>query len=443
MANRTNFVKVSNIPPGYSNGQELFSVFSSCGNVQDMTAVDATTIIVSYGMRSSAEYAAFALNGMAIGGKSVRVELHFLHDPTYTSLPQYSVLGQYIGQDHHVMNPNNFQPWGSSQISSQTSSSSFHQNPLASSYIPHSSSASHQNHFAGSNIPINLPPSYSLGPNFVQNMMSYISAPGPSNVPSATTVTPNAKKDDVDPKELVARYTTPFAPQRNRKDQEDHQCSICLGDLFDSSGYSDNSSSTSSPALSLVQCKHAFHEECLVALINNNPSPFLQCPTCKKVHGIMTGTMPTNGTMTHRLCSRSVPGYENCGSIEIHFQFPSTGIQGQEHPNPGQRYTAMNFPRTAYLPNNQEGVQALHGLYIAWEQRLMFTVGRSITNGRDNCVTWNDIHLKTHLGGGEHSYPDAHHLKNLFEELAGFGISEAEILAHMRKYPNLKVKGHL
>ena len=40
---------------------------------------------------------------------------------------------------------------------------------------------------------------------------------------------------------------------------------------------------------------------------------------------------------------------------------------------------------------------ALHGVYLAWAQRLMFTVGRSITTGQDNCVTWNDIHMKTNV----------------------------------------------
>ena len=51
MASRTNFVKVSNLPPGYNNGQQLFSTFSSCGQIQDITAVDQSTIIVSYAMR--------------------------------------------------------------------------------------------------------------------------------------------------------------------------------------------------------------------------------------------------------------------------------------------------------------------------------------------------------------------------------------------------------
>lgn len=51
MANRTNFVKISNLPPGYNNVMELFSTFSCCGVIQDMTAVDPTSVIISYSMR--------------------------------------------------------------------------------------------------------------------------------------------------------------------------------------------------------------------------------------------------------------------------------------------------------------------------------------------------------------------------------------------------------
>ena len=82
---RTNFVKVSNLPPYLQTAVEIHSVFSSCGVIQvrivvisnilftrntfqDITAVDPTTVIVSYSNRSSAEYAEFALNGVTIGG---------------------------------------------------------------------------------------------------------------------------------------------------------------------------------------------------------------------------------------------------------------------------------------------------------------------------------------------------------------------------------------
>ena len=52
MAGRTNFVSVTNLPLGFSNGPELYSLMNNCGPVQDMTAVDPTTVIVSYGIRS-------------------------------------------------------------------------------------------------------------------------------------------------------------------------------------------------------------------------------------------------------------------------------------------------------------------------------------------------------------------------------------------------------
>jgi len=51
MANRTNFVKVSNLPPGYTDAKEIFCTFSVCGVIQDITAVDPTTVVISYSMR--------------------------------------------------------------------------------------------------------------------------------------------------------------------------------------------------------------------------------------------------------------------------------------------------------------------------------------------------------------------------------------------------------
>ena len=87
--------------------------------------------------------------------------------------------------------------------------------------------------------------------------------------------------------------------------------------------------------------------------------------------------------------------------------------------------------------------RALHGLYLAWSQRLVFTVGTSLTTGRPNCVTWNDIHLKTAVSGGEHSYPDPAFLTNLMAELAGFGITEGEVGAHMTAHPALRTTGGL
>ena len=48
----------------------------------------------------------------------------------------------------------------------------------------------------------------------------------------------------------------------------------------------------------------------------------------------------------------SLPGYEGYDTIQITYNIPS-GTQGQNHPNPGERYTGAI--RQAYLPNSYEG----------------------------------------------------------------------------------------
>jgi len=55
---------------------------------------------------------------------------------------------------------------------------------------------------------------------------------------------------------------------------------------------------------------------------------------------------------------------------------------GPEHPNPGQPYNGTQ--RTAYLPDNDIGREVLELLQIAWERKLLFTIGRSVTTGKDN-----------------------------------------------------------
>ena len=85
------------------------------------------------------------------------------------------------------------------------------------------------------------------------------------------------------------------------------------------------------------------------------------------------------------------------GKIVISYQFPS-GVQGPEHPNPGQHYRGTS--RTAYLPDNCEGREVLQLLRRAFDARLVFTVGTSNTTGLSNQVIWNDIHHKTSISGG-------------------------------------------
>jgi deltex-like protein len=69
----------------------------------------------------------------------------------------------------------------------------------------------------------------------------------------------------------------------------------------------------------------------------------------------------------------------------------------EEHPNPGKPFQGAR--RTGYLPDNPEGHEVRKLLERAFNARLIFTVGRSVTSGQDNVVVWNDIHHKTKPSG--------------------------------------------
>ena len=102
-------------------------------------------------------------------------------------------------------------------------------------------------------------------------------------------------------------------------------------------------------------------------------------------------------TIQHQQNRKRCFSFTDCGMITINYHFPS-GVQGPEHPNPGQRYEGTQ--RTAYLPDNREGNEVLQLLRRAFDARLTFTVGTSVTTGRHNQITWNDIHHKTSMSGG-------------------------------------------
>ena len=88
--------------------------------------------------------------------------------------------------------------------------------------------------------------------------------------------------------------------------------------------------------------------------------------------------------------------FSGYGAIIIEYRFPS-GIQGQEHPNPGKYYDGAT--RTAYLPDTPTGRKLLQLLRRAFDARLVFTINTSDTTGPSQ-ITWNDIHHKTSLSGG-------------------------------------------
>ncbi|XP_068558878.1 probable E3 ubiquitin-protein ligase DTX3 isoform X2 [Cebidichthys violaceus] len=166
-----------------------------------------------------------------------------------------------------------------------------------------------------------------------------------------------------------------------------------------------------------LRCKHSFCKSCLKRAFDYKPV----CPTCGELYGALTGTQPDGGEMEVTKNTSSLPGYEKYGTLTIHYYIPS-GIQKEEHPSPGQSYEGAS--RTAYLPDSSEGRRILALLRRAFDQKLIFTVGRSTTSGRNNMVTWNDIHHKTSTHGGptHYGYPDPEYLSRVQDELKVKGI---------------------
>ncbi|XP_022060905.1 probable E3 ubiquitin-protein ligase DTX3 [Acanthochromis polyacanthus] len=191
--------------------------------------------------------------------------------------------------------------------------------------------------------------------------------------------------------------------EETRKNSSAEDCAICLDRIKEKK---------------TLKCLHSFCSECIDTLFRSKPA----CPICNTYHGVFTGTQP-EGVMLVTRSWQSVPGFEGCGSIIIQYSFPP-GIQGPEHPNPGVRYSRTS--RTAFLPASEEGEKVLKLLRKAFDRRLIFTVGRSVTTGLNNVITWNDIHHKTSMEGGPQcfGYPDPDYLSRVQEELRLKGVTE-------------------
>jgi len=186
-------------------------------------------------------------------------------------------------------------------------------------------------------------------------------------------------------------------------------CSVCMDDF---------SSESDGICLKLKSCHsdHYFHQPCITNALRAHP----RCPNCLVNFGLPKGTQP-RGKMTIVRHQAALPGERSAGMFIIIYQFPN-GIQGPEHPNPGQPYHGTS--RRAFLPASEEGCQVLRKFMRAWDARLLFTIGTSVTTGQQNAVIWNGIHHKTNVSGGpcQFGFPDATYLKRVTQELAAAGI---------------------
>uniref|UniRef100_H3CGH1 E3 ubiquitin-protein ligase n=1 Tax=Tetraodon nigroviridis TaxID=99883 RepID=H3CGH1_TETNG len=227
------------------------------------------------------------------------------------------------------------------------------------------------------------------------------------------------------PEDVIQRYMEAVSAA------PDEDCIICMDQLSSPSSYAApaaDEGAQSIPASAVgkfVKCGHTLHMLCMLAMYNNGTKDgSLQCPSCKTIYGEKTGTQP-KGKMEIYSIGQALPGHPDCGTIQIVYSIPP-GIQGPEHPNPGQPFSCRGFPRFCFLPDNHKGRKVLELLKVAWMRRLIFTVGTSSTTGEPDTVVWNNIHHKTEMMSNlsGHGYPDPNYLDNVLSELASQGVTE-------------------
>jgi deltex-like protein len=155
----------------------------------------------------------------------------------------------------------------------------------------------------------------------------------------------------------------------------------------------------------MLKCSHKFHFGCLKNLIGEKD--WAKCPVCSTIFGIMTGDQP-DGTMDVSYQKiAEIPGHGK-GAIVINYHMKGGSRNGKHF---------SGTSRTAYLPDNKEGQEVLELFREAFNRKLIFTVGRSVTTGLDNQTVWNGIHHKTSTNGGVASfgYPDPTYLTRVKE----------------------------
>jgi len=204
-----------------------------------------------------------------------------------------------------------------------------------------------------------------------------------------------------------------YQPVSGKRLEAGDRCQICLH------GFGGEEEGASI----LNKCNgHYFHRNCVHGWMQAKR----YCPVCKASYGIRTGIMPA-GTFRSYVIDDSCRGFEEYPTIVINWSIPG-GTQTDIHPNPGAHYSGAH--RTGYLPFTKKGKLVFKLLKLAFERRLMFTVGFSITRGVDNVTIWNEIHAKTSMYGGayNHGYPDDQYLDRSIDELKAKGVTMEDLV---------------
>lgn len=216
----------------------------------------------------------------------------------------------------------------------------------------------------------------------------------------------------VDPaSDMISRFVRVAEPPKWPHAQP---CPMCMEELRHNNH---------NPTVSLTRCQHLMHLNCLNELIlsqqkDSQKSLYIECPICMSVYGEKIGNQPP-GTMSWIVIPRSLPGHEGQNTIQITYNIAS-GIQTNEHPHPGRAFFAVGFPRTCFLPDGILGRKILRYLKIAFDRRLLFSIGRSATTGREDVVLWNSVEHKTQYS----MFPDPQYMQRCMQQLVHLGVTD-------------------
>ena len=230
-----------------------------------------------------------------------------------------------------------------------------------------------------------------------------------------------AKFTLISPLELL--YKQQYEKNKNISNDID-KCSLCQCEFYDDVIDYNNKElnlkelneylSHEYDTIKLFKCNQDFfHIECFSNYIKDQKG--FKCTNCQIIYGIIYGNMP-KGKMRVKVDEKlHCAGFPKDGTIIIHYNFDN-----------GPGYSGTK--RMCFLPNIQRGREILGLLKIAFDRKLTFTVGTSITTGKKNTVVWNGIHHKTNVKGGptNYGYPDDTYFDRVEQELAAKGVYKCD-----------------
>ena len=97
------------------------------------------------------------------------------------------------------------------------------------------------------------------------------------------------------------------------------------------------------------------------------------------------------------MTSRRTYIYHECGNKNQEY-YTFTSTVGPQHPNPERPHSGLQF--YAFLPNNKDGKEVCDLLKMAFDARMLFTIGTSPATKEENVLVCNGIELKTSESGG-------------------------------------------